>query len=349
MKLKLTYGLFIIALIGISASLHDVSLPYFFPEIPKQNKIILDSSYVEIGRYLFYDPILSKDLDKSCASCHKQKNAFADDRKFSLGIEKKVVKRNTLPLFNLQWYYGFFWDGRANTLRSQIREPIHDKHELNASWELIEARLDQSEFYKGLIEDKLPGITIDSNLVIEALGQFESILISDRSKYDRVLLGNDHFNTDEYAGFLLVNEKTKGNCLGCHTSDADALGTIGRFSNNGLDKAKTPEDFNDQGVGGLSGISSDMGKFKIPSFRNLVFTAPYMHDGRFETLKEVVDFYADSVQANYSIDPKMSAHLGPKNLNKKEKAQIVAFLKTMSDSSFITDPRFSNPFREVQD
>jgi cytochrome c peroxidase len=344
LKSTFKYGILIIALVCISATLQKEKLPYFFPDIPKQNNVIIDSNYAEIGRYLFYDPILSKDLDRSCASCHKQENAFADDRRFSIGIEKKEIKRNTLPLFNLAWYYGYFWDGRASTLKSQIREPIHDKHELNASWHLIEERLKESDLYRGLVEKKLPDTPIDSNLVIEALSQFESTLISDGSKYDKVLLGNDHFNADEYAGFLLVNEKTKGNCLECHTSDANALGTIGRFSNNGLDMAETADDFPDKGVGGISGKGSDMGKFKIPSFRNLVFTAPYMHDGRFNTLEEVVDFYADSVKSNYSIDPKMSAHLGSKNLNKKERAQIVAFLKTMSDSSFVIDQRFSNPF-----
>ncbi len=320
----------------------EMERPYFFPNIPEKNQKEYDPVLAIAGRYLFYDPILSRDSTRSCSSCHQQEYAFADNSKFSEGIEKKAVPRNSLALFNLQWYEAFFWDGRATSLEAQINHPITDQNELNSSWELILSRLNNSPLYKKLFEDY--GSQIDSQMVVNAIGQFERRLISANSKYDQVLNGKTYYNEDEYAGFLLVNDQTKGNCLHCHTSDANALGTIGTFSNNGLDAAKSSADFADKGVGGVSKKELDMGKFKIPSFRNLVFTAPYMHDGRFKTLEEVVDFYADEVQNNYSIDPKMEAHLGKKDLSRKEREQIVAFLKTMSDSSFVADTSLSNPF-----
>ena len=134
-------------------------------------------------------------------------------------------------------------------------------------------------------------------------------------------------------------------CLHCHSTDPMALGTNLKFSNNGLDKAESIEDFKDFGLGGFTGKEEDYGKFKIPSLRNIAFTAPYMHDGRFESLEEVLDFYSEGVQENINIDSKMTqAHRGGVRLTELEKKQIIAFLHTLSDSSFITDPKFSNPF-----
>jgi cytochrome c peroxidase len=138
-----------------------------------------------------------------------------------------------------------------------------------------------------------------------------------------------------------MNEMNKGDCLHCHTTDGDALGTTGLFANNGLD-----ERFVDNGMGKISGDPSDNGKFKIPSLRNLLFTAPYMHDGRFKTLEEVLDFYSEGLKVSPTIDSKMTfAHRGGAKLTKDEKRKIIAFLKTMSDSVFIKDKRFSNPFK----
>lgn len=333
-----------LGILAIAVSAIREKEPLYFPPIPEKNRKAANPAAAELGRYLFYDPILSKEKQLACSSCHLQKFAFADSSTFSKGQKQKSVGRNTLPLFNLPWYEAFFWDGRAASLEEQISHPIKDSNELNSSWELILARLNERDFYRKKFWRVFQKESIDSMQVIEAISQFERRLISANSKFDQVMRGEAYLDEDEYAGFLLVNDQTKGNCLHCHTSDANALGTIGRFSNNGLTAASNPSDFNDPGMGGVSGNDNDYGRFKIPSLRNLLFTAPYMHDGRFKTLKEVLDFYSDSVRKSYSIDPKMEIHLGQRNLNEQEKFQIIAFLKTMSDSSFVSDSSLSTPF-----
>jgi cytochrome c peroxidase len=182
-------------------------------------------------------------------------------------------------------------------------------------------------------------------LIAHAIAQFERTLISHNSKYDRVLRREAYLTPEEYQGFVLVNDQTKGDCLHCHTTDADALGTTTRFSNNGLDDARQPSDYSDPGKGAITGATTDYGYFRIPSLRNLAFTAPYMHDGRFSTIQEVMDFYSNGVSQNYNIDSKMEyAHQGGVLLTADEKRKVVAFLLTMNDSTFTTNPDFGNPF-----
>ena len=237
-----------------------------------------------------------------------------------------------------------FWDGRSNSIEEQVFHPIRNPKEMALNWKTVALRLNRSEFYKTKFKNAFGTVYIDSTHVSKALAQFERKLISNNSKYDKVLRNEIDLTSDEYAGLNLVNNQTKGNCLHCHTSDSDARGTTGRFSNNGLnmDSAGT---FTDNGLGKTTGKTKDNGKFKIPSFRNLNFTAPYMHDGRFKTLEEVLDFYSEGIQNNVNIDNKMAeVHKGGIKLTDTEKKQIIAFLRTMSDSSFISNPSFSNPF-----
>ncbi len=250
-----------------------------------------------------------------------------------------------MPLFNLAWYPAFFWDGRAKSIEEQVFHPLRDSNELNLSWEQATTRLRASPFYVAKFRAAFGRQEIDSFLVAKAIGQFLRILISNQSKYDRVLAGKEYFSDDEYNGFLLLNDMTKGDCLHCHSTDANALGTTGKFSNNGLDKITDPDAFRDKGLGLHSGKPTDSGKFKIPSLRNVEVTAPYMHDGRFATLEEVLDFYSEGVQMSVNIDSKMGlAHQGGVRLSTEEKKQIIAFLKTLTDSTFLTRPDFSNPF-----
>lgn len=318
----------------------------FFPKMPQSPANPVTIEGVDLGRHLFYDPLLSKDRDMSCGTCHKQENAFSDaNNTFSKGNKGLLTSRNTMPLFNLAWYSAFFWDGRAKTIEEQVFHPVKDPKEMNLNWSDATERVKKSKFYVAKFKAAFGTQQIDSVLITKAIGQFLRTLISSNSKFDRVLLRLDSFTKDESAGFGLMNDMTKGDCLHCHTTDADALGTTGVFSNNGLDNVSDPKMYKDFGYGGFTKKERDNGRFKIPSLRNVALTAPYMHDGRFETLEEVLDFYNEGVQKSVNIDSKMGlAHQGGVRLTALEKKQVIAFLNTLTDSVFISNPKFSNPF-----
>lgn len=320
----------------------------FFPPMPKSKYNPVTTEGVKLGRFLFYDSALSFDSSLSCASCHKQENAFSDSpNKFSKGRDGILMSRNTMPLYNLAWYPSLFWDGRAATIEDQVFHPVRDKNEMNFPWKNLEKRISSNQFYKIFFKKAFGSRQIDSTKIAMAIGQFVRTLISYQSKYDLVIARKQKFTNDEYDGFVLVNDQTKGDCLHCHTTDGDGLGTTLKFSNNGLDLINSSDNFKDVGLGKVTGNKSDNGKFKIPSLRNLVFTAPYMHDGRFATLEEVVDFYSSGVKKSPTIDSKMEfAHQGGVQLSTDEKRKIIAFLKTMSDSTFISKKEFGNPFKK---
>lgn len=319
----------------------------FFPPMPIASNNPVTNEGVNLGRHLFYDPILSLDSSISCSSCHQQAYAFSDPRQtaFSAGVQGRVGKRNAPPLFNLAWYPALFWDGRAVSIEEQVFHPVRAHEEMDLDWSTAVTRLQNNERYPPLFQKAFGSPTIDSQRVAYAIAQFERSLISNRSKYDRVLKGLDRFTADEKEGFLIMNEMSRGDCLKCHSTDADALGTVRRFSNNGLEAISDPINYTDKGLGETTGNLKDNGKFKIPSLRNIALTAPYMHDGRFKDLAAVLDFYSDQVHASANVDLKMaSAQHGGVHLSAKEKAQVIAFLYTLTDSAFIQDPAFGNPF-----
>lgn len=344
------WPILILCLIALSFGRNDLSKHYvfpelnYFPEMPQSPINPVTNAGAQLGRHLFYDPVLSRDSTISCGSCHKQEFAFADGQKqFSDGIDGARTKRNALPLFNLAWYPEFFWDGRAASLEEQVFHPVSDTSEMDLKWTEAENRIANNPFYRKKFEDAFGDEVIDSTRIAFAIGQFLRTLISHNSKYDDVIAGVEYFNPDEFAGFALMHDMTKGDCLHCHSFDANALGTSLNFSNNGLDDVKRPEDFWDKGYGGHSGSAADIGKFKIPSLRNIALTAPYMHDGRFETLEEVLDFYSEGVHPSANIDSKMGlAHQGGVHLSEWEKCEIIAFLHTLTDSTFIRNPAFSD-------
>jgi cytochrome c peroxidase len=302
---------------------------------------------VALGRFLFYDPVLSADSSMACASCHRQEAAFSDGPlAFSKGANGQQQARNTMPLFNLAWYPALFWDGRAASLETQVFEPVRAHNEMNLSWKLATERIQRQAFYKRQFRAAFGNAPIDSVHIAKAIAQFERTLLSYRSKYDLAITNRAEFTPDERAGFELANDMTKGDCLHCHTTDADALGTTGQFSNNGLDAVFLPTGFSDKGRGKVTGSASDNGKFKTPSLRNLAFTAPYMHDGRFATLAEVVAFYSTGVHASANVDGRMgTVKQGGAQLTAVQQRQLVAFLLTLSDSAFVRDPAFAEPNR----
>lgn len=315
------------------------NFPYlmYFPPMPESAENPLTVEGVKLGRMLFYDPVLSRDSTFSCASCHKQEYAFSGGPvEFNTGIDGKKLARNTPPLFNLAWYPGMFWDGRAKTLEEQVLHPVQAHDEMDLAWGVAVQRLRDHPRYPGLFAKAFGNDRIDSTRVAYAIAQFERTLISNRSKFDLVIQGKARLTRDEYEGLLLINNQTKANCLHCHSSDADALGTTLIYSNNGLDAAIRPEDYADPGLGGISGKASDMGKFRVPSLRNVALTAPYMHDGRFNTLEEVLDFYSEGIQPGVNTD----ARIHNARLSAVEKRQIIAFLHTLTDSAFVAEKEF---------
>lgn len=320
--------------------------PPFFPTMPvaANNPVTVEGA--NLGKYLFYDPILSADSTMSCSSCHHQKNAFSDSpNAFSQGRNSALMERNTMPLFNLAWYPAFFWDGRASSIEEQVFHPVRAYNEMGLDWKMAAKRLGQNKFYKKQFKEIFGSAKIDSVKISYAIAQFLRTLISYQSTYDQILAGKTFFTKEEYEGFNLVNDQTKGDCLHCHITDGDALGTTLVFSNNGLDAIANANDYKDKGRGTVTGKTTDHGKFMVPSLRNLAFTAPYMHDGRFNTLAEVINFYSEGVNVCANIDAKMGyAHQGGVKLTPADKKKIIAFLLTLSDSSFISNPEFSNPF-----
>lgn len=320
----------------------------FFPAMPASvaNPVTVEGA--ELGRWLFYDSSLSADYRFSCGSCHRQAAAFSDGPvAFSRGVDGAELHRNTLPLFNLAWYQTLFWDGRAVSLEEQVFHPVRDHSEMNLAWPVAEARLRYNKFYRQKFAAAFgPDAPIDSVHIARAIAQFERTILSYNSRYDSVLRGEAYLTPDETDGFEAMNDMTKGGCLHCHTTDADALGTLQGFANNGLDAAARPADYRDAGRGALTGRTTDSGAFKIPTLRNIGLTAPYMHDGRFATLEDVMRFYNTGVHAGAGVDARMEeAHRGGVHLSAEETRKVIVFLRTLTDSVLVKAPALGNPFR----
>lgn len=330
-----------------SPTLYKFEKIRYFPEMPKSQMNPVTNEGVKLGRLLFYDTILSENYTFSCGSCHKQKFAFSDSpNQFSKGVNGEPLDRNTMSLYNLAWYPSMFWDGRATSIENQVFFPVRAHNEMNLNWSIAEERVKNSNFYKPLFKKAFGDNKIDSIKISFAIAQFERTLISSNSKFDQVLRGEKYLTADEYEGYSLINDQTKGDCLHCHTTDGNGLGTTLKFSNNGLDNYTNESDYSDKGLASYTNQSKDIGKFKIPSLRNVGITAPYMHDGRFKTLEEVLDFYSVGVNQSYNVDSKMGfSHQGGANLTESEKEKIISFLLTLTDSVFITNPKYSSPYK----
>lgn len=308
------------------------------PVIPSNNPQTEEG--ISLGKKLFFDPILSANNTLACASCHKTPNAFTDDTRFSDGIDGLFGNRNSMPLFNLAWNYDnkFFWDGRDFGLENQVFEPITNPIEMHSTWEAVTGKLQKHPEYPELFNAAFGTRTIDSVLVSKAIAQFERTLISANSKFDKFLLGTATLTPEEANGFNIFMDESKGDCFHCHGSDNNPLWTDNKFHNNGLDTT-----FSDLGLGNVTGDPADNGKFKTPSLRNLAFTAPYMHDGRFETIEDVINHYSEGLQNSETIDPLMKkVDQRGVQLSSQEKADLKAFLLSLSDPDFIKNPDFSN-------
>lgn len=296
---------------------------------------------VALGRELFFDPILSANGTQACASCHNPQNAFSDERRFSVGIDGSIGTRNSMPLHNLAWNYNqkFFWDGRAVTIEEQIFGPVTNPIEMNNTWPNAVASLQNQTSYPELFREAFGTTTIDSVLVSKAIAQFLRTLISANSRFDRHLMGENILTPQELNGIDVFMNESKGDCFHCHGNPFNPLWTDNTFHNNGLD-----ETFADLGLGNVTGDPRDNGRFKAPSLRNLAFTAPYMHDGRFATIEEVINHYSEGLVFSETIDPLMkTVAQGGVHISESDKADLKAFLLSLSDESFTTNPNFQNP------
>ena len=314
---------------------YQLEVPEGFPEpiIPEDN--LMTEEGVSLGKKLFYDNILSGDNSQSCGSCHAQSFAFSDNNlSFSIGIDGNAGGRNAMQIINAAWGESFFWDGRASSLENQALGPVPNPIEMHLSWKEAAEKLNAHSEYPQLFKNAFNIETIDSSYVAKAIAQFERTFISANSKFDEFkasgLEPNQFFTLEEFEGYIIFNTET-GDCFHCHGT---ILTTDNLFHNNGLD-----ENLIDLGLGAISGVSTDNGKFKTPSLRNIEFSPPYMHDGRFATLEEVVEYYSFGVMATSpNIDPLMKkANQGGIQLTTSERQSLVAFLKTFSDTSFLTN------------
>ena len=302
--------------------------PYGFPNmnIPENNPLTMEG--VSLGEKLFNDPILSADNSLACINCHQTNSSFSDPNPVSVGIDNIAGSRNASALINLAWNTSFNWDESVLSLEEQAFEPITNPIEMHNTWQNVEITLNNHAVYPQLFKNAFNIDYIDSTHVVMAIAQFERSLISTNSKYDRFLRGEVQLNPSELNGYAIFNSE-KGDCFHCHGSQMfmDNL-----FHNNGLDS----EPFNDLGRGKVTNDPNDYGKFKTPTLRNIEFSAPYMHDGRFFTLDEVIDHYNSGGKYSSTVDPLMKKIGVGLQLTNQEKEDLIAFLKTLSDTDFIS-------------
>lgn len=292
----------------------------------------ISKSGFELGRKLFYDPILSANNTISCGSCHIQTSAFTHHgHSVSHGIFDRLGTRNSPPIMNLAWSTSFMWDGGIFDLDLQPIAPITNHVEMDDSVENVLARLRNGNVYPALFEKAFGTNEITSSALLKALSQFMVMCISSNSKYDSVMRNQSSFTKEEQQGYAIFKEK----CSSCHR---EPLFTDYSFRNNGLSISMV----NDEGRYMVTLNNTDKYKFKVPSLRNLDFTPPYMHDGRLLTIDAVLDHYSSEVQNTPNLDTLLqkNGRLGIA-LATDEKQKIKSFLKTLNDKSFVTDSRFS--------
>ena len=334
---KVDDGSCILTSIGNGPTPYQLQIPATFsrflppPVFPVDNPMTVEG--VNLGKKIFFDKNLSADMTQACASCHLPSQSFDDTNRFSIGIDGIAGTRNAMPLFNHAWNTNgkFFWDGRAAGLEEQAFEPVINPIEMHDTWPNVVSKLQSDGQYPSLFQAAFGTKTIDSVLVSKAIAQYERTLISGNSRFDQYLLRQIALSPSELNGFSLFMSESGADCFHCHGDANNPLWTDNLFHDNGLDAV-----YIDLGLGAITGNPSDNGKFKTPSLRNLAFTPPYMHDGRFKTLDEVINHYSDSLRASPNISPLLkNVSAGGVRLTNQEKADLKAFLLTLTDSSFV--------------
>ncbi len=340
---------------------YTILKPAYFPEIPIPADNPMTKDGVQLGRRLFYDPILSADSTMSCSTCHLPAGSFTDNKAISTGIDNIAGRRSSMALLNLAYVLpddGYFWDGRARMLEDQALLPVEDPIEMHNTWMNVVEKFKKHPTYPTLFR-KAFGIKdrteITKELAAMAIAQFERILVSSgKSKYDEYVGGNlDIFDEEELDGKLMFFDEgaqaslPDAQCFHCH---GGVTLTGGKFFNNGLDSVGSLDEFKDLGRFEVTGIHFDKGKFRAPTMRNIALTAPYMHDGRFQTLDQVIDQYNDNGFGVVNEGAFLNSIGFPNGdgtftgLNAYQKKAIVKFLHTLTDTDFINNPDIQNPF-----
>lgn len=341
--------------VGTPYTLHiPANLPPM--DMPADNPLTVEG--VALGRFLFYEERLSGNNGMSCASCHMQARGFTDGKAVSKGIDSIAGTRSAMPLINLGYGNFFFWDGRASSLEEQALEPVVNPVEMHDTWPNVMGKLQADPVYPTLFKRAFGTDQVDSMLVAKALAQFMRTMISGNSPFDKFRRGEGLISIDAQMGFNLfqieggspgqiipvagstpVIGQGGADCFHCHTADA-GLFTDEQFHNNGLDTV-----FPDPGRAGVTNDPWDLGKFKAPTLRNIMATAPYMHDGRFATIDEVLDHYNSGGHHSSTVDPFMKftdpdMDLG---LTPLKRQQIKVFLQSLTDEEFLNNPAFQDP------
>ena len=325
-------------------------------DIPADNKLTVEG--IALGRFLFYEKRLSGDNGMSCATCHAPALAFTDGKPVSKGIDSIAGTRSTMPLINLGYARFFFWDGRAATLEQQILQPVSNPIEMHEAWPNAMAKLQADAVYPELFNRAFGTSHIDSLLAAKAIAQFVRTLVSGNSPFDKFRRGEGFISPDAQVGFDLFKKEGGAigenipvagstpvigqggaDCFHCHT-EAAGLFTDEQFHNNGLDTI-----FPDLGRAGVTGDPADLAKFKTPTLRNIMATAPYMHDGRFATIDQVLDHYNEGGHASTTVDPfmKFTSPDMTLGLTPTKRAQVKAFLNSLTDAEFLSNPAFQDP------
>ncbi|MCR9253532.1 MAG: cytochrome-c peroxidase [bacterium] len=325
---------------------------------PEENQIT--NMGATLGRVLFYDKSLSANNTVSCASCHDQSAAFSDNRKFSIGLNGELTRRNSMTLINSRFYENgkFFWDERAATLEEQVLMPIEDHIEMGMDLNDLQVKLQDLDYYKVLFQNAFGSEEVTSEKIALALSQFTRSIVAVDSKFDRGMelvgpVDNEeempdfpNFTEQENLGMdIFYRGRNGGTCLYCHGSPQHVNDEA---KNNGLSL-----DYTDNGKGEFTGRPEHNALFKVPSLRNIANSAPYMHDGRFETLMDVINHYSDQVEDHPNLNFRLKtlddgeegeAEVLRLNLSQTEKEALVAFLHTLTDEKVLTDEKYSDPF-----
>lgn len=322
-----------------------LELPERFPPFPVNPDNPLTMEGVELGKRLFFDPLLSGNNTQSCASCHQQNAAFVDaGMRFSLGITGAKGIRNSMPLFNLAWADRFFWDGNAKSLEELMIKPIINEFEMNEDIIRAVAEIQEDPQYPGMFQKAFGTSRVSIDLLSKALAQYVKTIISENPKSDGTARGRIFRTTQEQRGLMVFLDENKGDCFHCHEV-GNPFVTNFQMMNSGVNA----DDRKDPGFYNVTGDPRDLGKFKVPSLLNLRYTAPYFHDGRFETLSQVLDFYDTAFHFHDNLDPNLKKHMDfsqnppkpiPRQWTNQDKADLLAFLISLSDTSLLTNPAY---------
>lgn len=335
------------------ATPYNLEIPAFFPpmDIPADNPLTVEG--VNLGRHLFWEKALSLDYTMSCGSCHAPDANFSDPNQYSEGVSGMLGDRNASAIINMGWSPSFAWDGRSLTLEDHIRDPVEHPLEMNVAWEVVEDRLQNENLsmdYPQMFWDAFGEDVITEDLAVKAIAQFIRTMISSDSKFDKYRRGEAQLTSQEYMGYQLflkeggdpeVNPGGEfgADCFHCH-GEAGLQFSDYLFHNNGLDASFE----NDPGRFNVTAWPLDSGLFKTPTLRNVALSGPYMHDGRFNTLEEVVEHYNSGGVPSSTIDTFMKYTTGGLQLAPAQKEALIAFLNTLTDETYINNPDFQDPF-----